>query len=373
MHDETFTCSFELHFNFFTLNRERESFTIKSLPMINVMKHSHFPLNFFFFIQNREGFPIRSLSMMNIVSIIVIDETFILSFELLFLHIKQRDFSHHLYMMNIIYYKRAKKTECTEVRGNQYCQIYVKLKAKNTSIKCDGKLCNKENFDVQIHEHPTDDGEGSATLYQNLKEIIIHKTGSRPVDAQHVYDLDKHIDEFPHPPPWDINHDSTGTLLWTEPELSTFIHGLAGWDDIHEEDVSHYMNVFKHYPQTDVRLMYKHIIKEIGRRPTVQELGCLLPVLEGNEVCDSSRKTPGQLLLAMEECKSKLQQQKSINNVLKRELQLMQSRNNVLQSNLSSVHNGMKALEAKNRKLMMGLFVMVGFVCLMVFGLILAL
>ncbi|XP_062577139.1 uncharacterized protein LOC134238976 [Saccostrea cucullata] len=207
-----------------------------------------------------------------------------------------------------------------------------------------------------MHQHPTDDGDGS-----------------RPVDAQHVYDFDKHIDGFPHPPSLGIDHDSSGTLLWTEPEFNAFIHDLAGWDDIHEEDVLHYMNIFQHDPQTDVRLMYKHIMKELGRRPTVQELGCLLPVLEGNEVCDSSRKTPGQLLLAMEECKGKLQQQKSQNNVLEGELQLTQSRNNVLQGNLSSVHNGLNVLKAKNRKLTMGLFAVVGFVCLMVFGLILAL
>ncbi|XP_061182606.1 uncharacterized protein LOC133190941 [Saccostrea echinata] len=185
--------------------------------------------------------------------------------------------------------------------------------------------------------------------------------------------MDRHIDEFPHPPTREIDHDNSGTLLWTESEISTFIHGLAGWDDIQEEDVSHYMNIFKHYPQTDIRLMYKHIMKELGRRPTVQEFGCLLPVLEGNEVCDSSRKTPGQLLLAMKECKRKLQQQKSQNNALERKLLLIQSRKNVLQSNLSSLHNGLNDLQAKNRKLMMGLFVLFGFVCLMVFGLIMAL
>ncbi|XP_061182277.1 uncharacterized protein LOC133190600 [Saccostrea echinata] len=211
----------------------------------------------------------------------------------------------------------------------------------------------------QILQHPTDDGEGFAAFFQILNEVIIHKSGYRPVNADHIYEFDRYINEFPHPPPRGIGHDCSGTLLWTGTAFSAFINGLPGWNDIHEQDVPRYMNIFKHYPQSDVRNMYKHIMRELGRSPTVREFGRLLPILEGNEVNDSSRKTPGQLLIELEESKRNTQWQRSQNNLLEREL--------------LSVYIDLNDLQRKNRNLKMCLFLGLGLVCVIVICLILTL
>nr|XP_022328821.1 uncharacterized protein LOC111127840 isoform X2 [Crassostrea virginica] len=96
-----------------------------------------------------------------------------------------------------------------------------------------------------------------------IKELICIKTGHPPVNADHIYSLEQHLDAFVHPCPT-IRNIPGGTL----PTASSNIRAnLQGWNEMNQIQRAQVDNLFENTPEDHLKLAYDQFIKKFGRAP----------------------------------------------------------------------------------------------------------
>ncbi|XP_078315658.1 uncharacterized protein LOC111127840 isoform X2 [Crassostrea virginica] len=96
-----------------------------------------------------------------------------------------------------------------------------------------------------------------------IKELICIKTGHPPVNADHIYSLEQHLDAFVHPCPT-IRNIPGRTL----PTASSNIRAnLQGWNEMNQIQRAQVDNLFENTPEDHLKLAYDQFIKKFGRAP----------------------------------------------------------------------------------------------------------
>ncbi|XP_062577518.1 paramyosin-like isoform X2 [Saccostrea cucullata] len=172
-------------------------------------------------------------------------------------------------------------------------------------------------------------------ILNNIKELIINRTGCPPVNADHLYALKQYFDRFPHPCPTIEGSIAGGTIPTPHPPQPV-TQNLQGWGNVNPQDLDNIQNHFNHYSQEDQQLAYNHFFQKLHRAPSVLEFSRFLQIYEG------------QLYLENEEFRETLRSHLRSIELLE---QMMSSKNVMIEVlGQSSTENGRKIHDLQTQK-----------------------